>query len=197
MSAGAGAGVSIPVSPRELSIILDTPVEAAIPVARVMPIAEFPAVISPESILRGGTGDFSARRAPTQPHRGQIAGFKPPTDNTTGAPPHDGNKERPASNNDGRPERHHRSGRPSSRPPDGCRRPSIRHPSSFFLSSLPVRPAQAPDRGRQSNHPHPQCPQTDAPSSPEPQASSRTPRRGSWPPAARSGIPRRRAIRRA
>ena len=46
-----------------------------------MPIAEFPAVISPESILRGGTGDFSARRAPTQPHRGQIAGFKPPTDN--------------------------------------------------------------------------------------------------------------------
>ncbi len=37
-----------------------------------MPIAEFPAVISPESILRDGTGDFSARRATDGSHDGQI-----------------------------------------------------------------------------------------------------------------------------
>lgn len=37
-----------------------------------MPIAEFPTVISPESILRDGTGDFSARRATDGSHDGQI-----------------------------------------------------------------------------------------------------------------------------
>ncbi len=284
-----------------------------------MPIAEFPAVISPESILRDGTGDFSARRATDGSHDGQIyqnansntaisahhatgkthTGQLPPnlseqltisprhatrkshtgrilpgpgTRPTTTRPPSDhtiaprtdttefrrplnaistpcdrkvaqqtdtsriqhqaggicppcahaaapradnrlqATDRQPPASTRNRPRRQQKttskqqqwaSGAPSSprtpiiTSPDGCRRPSIRHPSSFFLSSLPVRPAQAPDRGRQSNHPHPQCPRTGAPSSPEPQASSRTPKRGSWPPAAQSGIPRRRVIRRA
>ena len=38
-----------------------------------MPIAEFPAVISLESILRGGTGSFSERRAADGSHDGQIS----------------------------------------------------------------------------------------------------------------------------
>lgn len=83
----------------------------------------------------GSQATVSARHAPTQPHRGQIAGFKPPTDNHRCPPPHDGNKERPASNNDGRPERHHRPGRPSSRPPDGHRQSPGIHPASSH--SLP------------------------------------------------------------
>lgn len=37
-----------------------------------MPIAEFPAVISPESILRDGTGSFSERRATDGSHGRQI-----------------------------------------------------------------------------------------------------------------------------
>lgn len=147
----------------------------------------------------GSQATVSARHASKQSHRGQIAGFKPPTDNhrrPSATPTTTTKNDKRAMTMGVRsaiiaPDAH------SSRPPDGCRRPSIRHPSSFFLSSLPVRPAQAPDRGRQSNHPHPQCPRTDAPGSPEPQASCQTPRRGSWPPAAQSGIPRRQVIRRA
>ena len=222
-----------------------------------MPIAEFLAVISPESILRDGTGDFSARRATDGSHDGQISQnansntaisahhatrksrrgqilpdpgtrpttTRPPSDRTIAPradtaesrrplnaigtpcdrkvaqqtdtsriqhqaggicppcdwkstrrtvtagprqpgdgicppcahaaapradsrlqatdrqppvstrPPHDGNKERPASNNDGRPERHHRPGRPSSRPPDGHRQSPGIHPASSH--SLP------------------------------------------------------------
>lgn len=173
-----------------------------------MPITEFPAIISLESILRGGTGSFSERRAadgshgrqipptpapdqrqsarhattrshrgriprnpdghstlsarrvtakshsrqiphesstkpavsarhvPMQPHRGQITGFKPPTDNHRRPPAtaHDGNKKRPASNDNGRPERHHRPGRPSSRPlTDAGAQVSGIHPASSYL----------------------------------------------------------------
>ncbi len=173
-----------------------------------MSIAEFPAIISPESILCNGTGSFSERRAtdgshdeqiyqnansntaisahhvagkahtgqlppnlsgqltisahhatakshsrqiphesstkpavsarhvPTQPHRRQIAGFKPPTDNHRRPPatPPRRQQKRPANNNDGRPERHHRPGRPSSRPlTDAGAQVSGIHPASSYL----------------------------------------------------------------
>lgn len=79
----------------------------------------------------------SARHAPTQPHRRQIAGFKPPTDNHRRPPatPPRRQQKRPASNNDnGRPERHHRSGRPSSRPlTDAGAQVSGIHPASSYL----------------------------------------------------------------